>query len=317
MRSRSFSFLLVPILCFLLATNVLAATDFSTSDVSAHDSALLEPKRLGARHYIEGTSLTEDTLALAKMLTINQTLDDLSKLAKEPESKPNQENLVQVMLLRQNCERKIQFASLELEEALANIDGDLAYTQLEYSLFADKRDRSIALNNAATFLTSGTLGILDSATGIKYAAPIPNVFGITGNAAAVAFPLWGLRSPKYKSIQNGSVGNMLAPLFDLPYQGSGYDPIIWKYLNTVALDEKDNITRRQALLNRWKKFRNLSKEGTKNEKYIKQLSGLLEPGEKVSLDLLKTRTELLVELRAEVQSLYADLSDLNTEIMKY
>ncbi len=304
-------------LCFSISTNVFAATDLSAPQASLEDNALLEPKRQGARHYIEGTSLTEDTLALAKMLTIHQTLDDLKRVVKETGTKPNQESLVQIMFLRQNCERKIQFASLELEEALANIDGDLTYTQLEYSLFSAKHDRSVMLNNAATFLTSGTLGIMDSATSIKYAAPIPNVFGITGNASAVAIPLWGLRSPKYKSIQNGSAGNMLAPLFDLPYSGAGYDPIIWTYLNTVALDEKDNLTRRQALLKRWKRFRSVSKEDSKNEKYIKQLSGFLEPGEKVTLDLLKTRIELLVELRSEVQSLYADLSDLNTEIMKY
>lgn len=313
-RSRSF-FLILP-LSFLLSTNVFAATE-SLAPESSADNALLEPKRVGARHYIEGTSLTEDTLALAKMLAIHQTLDDLKKVVKEAGTKPNQESLVQIVFLRQNCERKIQFASLELEEALASIDSDLAYSQLEYSLFSAKHDRSVALNNAATFLTSGTLGILDSSTGIKYAAPIPNVFGITGNASAVAIPLWGLRPQKYKSIQSGNIGNMLAPLFDLPYKGSGYDPIIWKYLNTIALDEKDSLTRRQALLNRWKKFRNVSKEETKNEKYIRQLSGFLKPDEKVSLDLLKTRIELLVELRAEVQSLYADLSDLNTEIMKY
>ena len=304
-------------LCFSISTNVFAATDPSAPQVSPEDSALLEPKRQGARHYIEGTSLTEDTLALAKMLTIHQTLDELKKVVKETGSKPNQESLVQIMFLRQNCERKIQFASLELEEALANIDGDLTYTQLEYSLFSAKHDRSVMLNNAATFLTSGTLGILDSATSIKSGAPLPNVFGITGNASAVAIPLWGLRSPKYKSIQSGDAGNMLAPLFDLPYRGAGYDPIIWTYLNTVALDEKDKLTRREALLKRWKRFRNVSNEESKNKKYIKQLAGFLEPGEKVSLDLLKTRIELLVELRSEVQSLYADLSDLNTEIMKY
>lgn len=204
-----------------------------------------------------------------------------------------------------------------MEEALANIDGDLTYTQLEYSLFSAKHDRSVMLNNTATFLTSGTLGVLDSSSGIKYGAPLPNIFGITGNAAAVAIPLWGLRPRKYKSLQGGNGGNMLAPIFDLAYEGVGYDPIVWKYLNTVALDEKENNTRRQALLARWKKFRDLSKDEKKNETEIKQLAGLIAKGEKVSLDLLKTRTELLVELRAEVQSLYADLSDLNTEIMKY
>lgn len=275
------------------------------------------PSRKLERHYIAGTSLTEDTLSLARMLKIDKTIEELKSAIKNAGDSPNQEQLVRIMFLRQNCERAIQFASLELEEALANIDGDLADTDLEYSLFSAKYERSVILNNAATFLTSGTLGVLDSATGIKYGAPTPNVFGITGNAAAVAIPLWGLRPRKYKPLRSESSGNMLTPIFGLPYDGVGYDPIIWQYLNAVALDEKDQITRRQALLDRWKKFRRLSRDGQKNETEVKRLAGIFEKGDKVTLDLLKTRRELLTELRAEVQSMYADLSDLNTEIIKY
>ena len=312
-------YLLIVILLFLTSSHTSEAkkADGEKEGSISDEHLSLKPKGRTERHYISGTSLTEDTLALAKMLNIDQTLEDLKKTVTEAGGNPNQESLVRIIYLRQNCERAIQFASLELEEALASIDGDLTYTQLEYSLFSGKQERSVMLNNAATFLTSGTLGVLDSASGIKHAAPVPNIFGITGNAAAVAIPLWGLLPHKYKSLQSGSGGNMLAPIFDLSYKGVGYDPIVWKYLNTVALDEKETLTRRQVLLERWKKFRDLSKDEKKNAVEIKRLAGFLETGEKVSLDLLKTRAELLAELRTEVQSLYADLSDLNTEIMKY
>lgn len=286
------------------------------AEAPSGDDVSLTPKSRTQRRHLAGTSLTEDALALARMLQLEETIHQLKVLVKEAGSSPNQEQLVKIMYLRQNCQRATQFASLELEEALASIDGDLSYTDLEYSLFSARHDRSVMLNNAATFMTSGTLGVLDSASGIKYAAPVPNIFGITGNAAAVAIPLWGLRPRKYKPLQSGSGGNMLAPIFDLEYDGVGYDPIVWKYLNTVPLDEKEQTTRRQALLKRWGKFRELSKS-SKKEKEIKHLCGILEKDEKVTLDLLKTRRELLVELRAEVQSMYADLSDLNTEIMKY
>ncbi len=302
---------------FLTGPSVFAEPKHSDAGSNIDSGALLNPKRRTERRYISGTSLTSDTLALAKMLNIHQTIEDLKRVVTEAGSNPDQERLVQIMYLRQNCQRAIQFASLELEEALANIDGDLAYTQLEYSLFSGKYDRSVMLNNVTTFLVAGTFGILDSASGIKHPAPIPNIFGIAGNASAVAIPLLGLRPRKYRPLQRGNDGNMLAPIFDLPYEGVGYDPIVWKYLNTVALDEKDTLTRRQKLLERWKQFRNLSKDEKRDGKDIRQLSGFLETGEKVTLELLKTRTELLVELRAEIQSLYADLSDLNTEVMKY
>jgi len=307
--SLAFSFLLT-------ASGVLAATQQPAEGAASDVDALLKPSGKTERNYFAGTSLTEDTLALSRMLDIHQTIEDLKKAVKEGGSNPDQASLVRIMFLRQNCQRALQFGSLELEEALANIDGDLAATQLEYSKFSAKYERSMTLNNTATFLTSGTLGILDSSSSINRPPPLSNIFGITGNAASVAIPLWGLRPHRYKSLQSGDAGNMLAPIFDLPYEGVGYDPIIWKYLNSVAHDEKKTITRRQALLARWQKYRDLAKDN-KHKDEIKRLAGYLKPGEKISLELLKTRSELLVELRAEIQSMYADLSDLNTEIMKY
>ena len=275
--------------------------------------AKLHPKHKLGRRYIPGTSLTEDTLALARMLKITEDMEELKRASKDKNN--STESQVKLIGLRQKCQSAIQFAALELEEALANIDGDLTYTQLEYSLNSAKFERSTNLNNTATFLSAGTLGVLDSSSGIKYAAPVPNIFGITGNALSVAIPLWGLRPRKYKSMQDGKNGNMLAPIFDLPYEGAGYDPIVWKYLNTAALDENEKSTRREALLARWQKFRDLSMDKKKDD--VRRLSGFLDKNGKVTLDLLKTRTELLVELRAEVQSMYADLSDLNSEIVKY
>lgn len=304
------------VIFFFMSSGAFAAPDQTHESSNPDNLGALKTRAKTKRRYIDGTSLTEDTVALAKMLKIQDTIEELKTVVRQAGSSPDQGSLVRIMYLRQNCQRALQFASLELEEALANIEGDLTYTELEYSLFSAKQERSVMLNNAAAFLTSGTLGVLDSASGIKYAAPVPNIFGISGNAAAVAIPLWGLRPRKYKSLQSSNNGNMLAPVFDLDYEGVGYDPIIWQYLNTPALDEQETLTRKQALLARWKKFRNLS-TATKDKNEIRQLAGLLQTGEKVSLDLLKTRSELLVELRTEVQSLYADLSDLNTEIMKY
>lgn len=304
-------------LSLLLILHLLHPQDASANSGTSNADPASLPVRKSERRYLPGTELTPDTLALAQMLNIDKTIEDLRSVVKESGPKPNQDQLVRIMFLRQTCERAIQFASLELEEALAYIDGDLSLTDLEYSMFSAKNDRSVALNNAATFLVAGTLGVLDSASGLKYDAPVPNIFGITGNAAAVAIPLYGLRTRKYRPLRVEGKGNMLTPIFELPYEGVGYDPIIWRYLNTVALDEDEALTRKEVLLDRWKKYRQISREGTSKESAIKHLAGIFEKGDKVTLDLLKTRRELLVDLRAVIQSMYADLSDLNSEIMKY
>lgn len=301
----------------LLCACLLATNSSHAIAAPSKDKDLDE--RSGLHRYpkenVPGTAMTTDALAIAKMLKIDHTLEELKAIVKTPGAEPPADQRTDVMYLRQKCARATQYASLELEEALANIDGDLTYTNLEYSLFSAKHERSVNLNNAATFLTSGTLGVIDSASGIIYGAPTPNIFGITGNAAAVAIPLWGLRPRKYKSI-NPNAGNMLAPIFDLDYEGVGYDPIIWAYLNSAPAGDKSNTPRKQMLLMRWKKFRHYDADTAKGKEDIERLAGVSQ-NKAVTLDLLKTRAELLVELRAQVQAMYADLSDLNTEIMKY
>jgi hypothetical protein len=290
-----------------------APPSFSSSPGTGQETLGL--KRTSRSRHRNSGALTEDTLALAKMLNIDETLAELKKVVSESGENPTDSQLIRIIFLRQKCERATQFASLELEEALAYLDGDLSYTNMQYSIFSAKHERSIALNNTATFITSGTLGILDSASGLKYGTPVPNIFGITGNASAVAIPLWGLRPRQYKPLQQGHSGNSLAPIFGLPFDDESYDPIIWKYLNARALDENATQTRRETLLSRWKQLRKLDVE--KDEAQIRRLCGLMDKDEKITLDLLKTRAELLVELRTEVQTMYTDLSDLNSEVMKY
>lgn len=236
---------------------------------------------------LPGTELTADALSLANALKIDGTLEELKAVVRNSGPEASQSELVKIMFLRQTIARKLQFVSLELEEALANIDGDLSYTNMQYSLFSSKHDRSVMLNNVATFLTSGSMGVLDSATSITQSPPLPNVFGITGNSAAIAIPLWGLRPRKYKPLRNETTGNMLAPIFDLQYSGEGYDPIIWQYLESIPADSKDNLTRRQLLLSTWKKFRKFDKEKAASKENIAKVAEVSKDNETVTLDLLK------------------------------
>lgn len=320
MRTRLRSYLLLAIIhldciAVLALSQPLSAAPPSSSSSPENGHETLGLKRTSRSRHRNSGALTEDTRALATMLNINETLAELKKVVSEGGENPTDSQLIRIIFLRQKCERATQFASLELEEALAYLDGDLSYTNMQYSILSAKHERSIALNNAATFITSGTLGVLDSASGLKYGTPVPNIFGITGNASAVAIPLWGLRPRQYKPLQQGHSGNSLAPIFGLPFDDESYDPIIWKYLNARALDENATLTRRETLLSRWKQLRKLDVE--KDEAQIRRVCGLMDKDEKITLDLLKIRAELLVELRTEVQTMYTDLSDLNSEIMKY
>lgn len=291
------------------ASLCLAAEPISSSPAAPKDSGSFE--------------LPANAMQMARLLNVVEVMKDLKERVATSDSsqvkQTNQTNddLIQVLLLRQKLSRAVQYASLELEEALANIDGDIASNSMQLSFFTAKHDRSALLNGMTTFIASGTLGVLDSSLGIKQAAPIPNIFGIAGNSVAIGLPLLGLYPAKYKNPEAGQrKGNMLAPIFGRPYSGAGYDPLIWSYLEAipavpaVAAGE----TRREHLLRDWQSYRGLTK-GSQSKPFIDQVSGVSARDSRISLDLLKARSEFLVDLRAVIQQMYKDISDLNSYLM--
>lgn len=266
----------------------------------------------------QGEEPTANAMQMARLLKIVDVMSELKEKAATAESQQANDQLIQILLLRQKLSRAVQYASLELEEALANIDGDIASNSMHLSYFTAKHDRSALLNGMTTFIASGTLGVLDSSLGINQAAPIPNIFGIAGNSVAVGLPLLGLYPPKYKNPDAGQrKGNMLAPIFGRQYSGAGYDPLIWSYLEAVpASSANSSLTdsRREHLLKEWQSYRGLAK-GSQNKVFIDQVTGVSSKDSRVSLDILKARSEFLVDLRAVIQQMYKDISDLNSYIM--
>jgi len=230
-------------------------------------------------------------MQMARLLNIVYVMKDLKEKAATSDAshlRQSSDDLIQALLLRQKLSRAVQYASLELEEALANIDGDIASNSMQLSFFSAKHDRSALLNGMTTFIVSGTLGVLDSSLGINQAAPIPNIFGIAGNSVAIGLPLLGLYPAKYKNPEAGQrKGNMLAPIFGRPYSGAGYDPLIWNYLEAIpavpAVTAAASVSgkasapaagesRRDHLLRDWQPYRGLTK-GAQGKLFVDQVSG--------------------------------------------
>lgn len=294
--------------CSILAASAETHTD--TEGLQKHEIA----SPASAPH--EDEPLTLNAKQLAEMLDIVGSIEELRAIAGRFNKDKNKVDAVDLILVRQKLSCAIQYAALELEEALANIDGELGTTNMQYSYFSLRHDHGVLMNNVATFVSSGTLGVLDSSTSIKSGAPLPNIFGITGNSLAIGIPMLGLRESKYKNPSKGErKGNMLAPIFGRTYAGSGYDPIVWTYLEAVPAQSKTKLSRRQSLLKDWQSYRQLSAEDPKSRVTVDQLIGISAHDAKISLNLLKTRSEMLLELRGQVQQMYKDISDLNTGIM--
>jgi hypothetical protein len=307
---RASAFALLSVLCAqldgLAQTKVAAATaPDGKQDVFEHGA--LPPQAHGK----EG-AMPPDVVQLVQILKLQDTIAHLEKLSDS--GKQSIEQTVETLLLRQKLSRSIQYASLELEEALANIDGDLTNNNLKYAYYSAKRDRKQLMTGVGTFVGSGTMGVLDSGLSFKLDSAVPHIFGVTGNALSVGLPLLALRATKYKDVRHQILrGNMLAPIFGRPYTGEGYDPIIWAYLETVPAESGSTLTRRQMLVKNWQRYRGLSDSDAGSKALIDELTGY-RANDTVSVDMLKLRSDLLVDLRALIQQMYRDISNLNTAV---
>jgi len=259
--------------------------------------------------------LSAPALELAERLNVVNTMRSLQSKHQEYQLSGDQRSLLETVVLRQKLMEAVQHAAIEVEEAVAAIDGDLALANMLLAYASSKRDRSIMMTNIATFVGSGTFGMLDASTDIRLRSPTPQILGILGSSIATGLPLFGLRRRDYQNPrQKKGEPNMLAPIFERPFQSESYDPLIWSYLESAAAPGS-NQTRRQQLLHRWETLRGLDTTGSDAQNYIDALVGMPGKEDRISVELVKTRAELLYDLRSVVHLMYRDISELNTAIM--
>jgi hypothetical protein len=241
----------------------------------------------------------------------------IAKQAEYDRSK-NPQALIEAMAARQKLLMLLQHAALEVEEALAGIDGDLTINNMLLSYVTSKKERSNNLNNIATFIGSGTFGMADSGTSIKMSPPVPQIFGLVSSAIAVGLPMLALRGGSYRNPRKEATeANTLSPIFGRPYQGATYDPIVWNYIESVPPDGTSNETRRQLLLQRWQAYRGVrTTRGGNDKEFLDSLVGGPTKSNKLSLDVLKTRAELLFDVRALVQLMYKDISEISSMVVE-
>lgn len=262
--------------------------------------------------------LSSSAQQLAEQLHMLPIMHELQSKQLEYQRHKDSTLLIEIIALRQKLFILTQHAALEVEEALAGIDGDLVETNLLLAYVSAKRDRAVMLNNVATFVGAGSFGLLDSSTSIKLNSPTPQIFGIIGNSIATGLPLFSLHHSKYENPRRYKAEpNMLAPIFGRPYFGASYDPVVWKYIDSAAIEGEQPQSRRQLLLQRWRAYRGVSTiTSAKQQELIDALVGNPNKSATVTPELLKTRAELLFDVRALVQLMYKDISELNSACLQ-
>ncbi len=262
-----------------------------------------------------GQPLSPQAQELANWLKLSSLMARVKTMHTEYRRSHDKDSRLDILILQFRLARKIQDAALQLEETFANLDGDLAQTNMLLAYASTKHDRTLLLTNVATFTGSGTFGILDSSIRLGGGAA-SDIFGILSSATAVGLPLLSLRTPKYGNPRKNQPRlNMIAPVFEMKSNGEGYEPVVWQYINSVPPNSVSQKTRREMLIDSWKAYRGFGKEtGMSRQETIREIIDAPSKSNKLTIDALKTRAELLIDIRALVQAMYRDLAELDNAV---
>lgn len=300
-------FLCLSLIYTSLATEVLAKKAVLAAEKEDQFDIFDRPANAPLLRTRVSSKLSEQANHLMMDLQLEEAFKELKKL----ESENSSENELRILVLQSLISRKIQKASLEIQETFSNIDGDIAQNNMLLAYASNRQERLLRMTDVATFLTIGTFGVLESAVGRE--TGLSDIFGLVGSSASIALPLAALKpmhfnNPRYNQPRT----NMLAPIFDVEYKGDGYEPIVWNYLNSVPPQSVSMRTRREMLIKSWQSYRSFDEiKGETNRKIFRQIIEAPSKENRLTVDSLKTRAQLLLDVRSLVQALYRDLAELD------
>jgi len=219
-------------------------------------------------------------------------------------------------------------ASAILQETNFAIDFVLAELQAEYDLyismlgtFTNDRDKAVLKTNALSFVTNGILWALAEGYDIPtYRYPrlsIPS--GINGIAAGVvpsiasAYALYQLNGKQKTSEEDP---NMLAKLFNYPTsQEIEYPGSVWNFMNSVPPGDQSGKTRKDQLIDRWVKDKNIPSFTDRTaKKDLDIITASVSRRKGLSISTLNTRQTMLEQLSAEILKMKRLLYDLSMAV---
>ncbi|HEY9731967.1 MAG TPA: hypothetical protein V6C89_08645 [Drouetiella sp.] len=211
--------------------------------------------------------------------------------------------------------RRILINSLEVRNAVDQIDQELVTEYTVQGEMIAKMNKRIEITNAVNFLQSGITGLVGGGLGYvnNHAAQCAgNGMNIASGSAVIVlalFSMWQARGGKrpYKAKPN-----MLGPVFDLKDspEYTRFSSLVWEQLNAPATGNfaDNSISRREWLLRHWKKDGVLTVDST-NPQTLQKLAavGPAYTPKSENLNLIKNRIYMLSELRTQVETFDAEL----------
>jgi hypothetical protein len=268
-------------------------------------------------------ALTDEARELAKELNLPGLLANLDQLKtrvqnngggtqKTVDTLADRQELLET---RQEYEKRVLKASLEVDYVLATIDGEQHRFELMRGDLESNRDSSVMQTNIAAQVSNGVLWVLScSYTIASRTQPRfdtnDGVNGILAGAIPTVLSLYAFYQLKGRARDLPANPNMLAPLLGTGQDARDYYPkSVLDFLNTVPAGQ--TVSRRQALIANWIKSKQLNKPDSKNyDRNMQIISGTLAQRRALTLSLLSKQLTMLGDLRTQVCSMKRGILEL-------
>src|SRR5882724_4367715 len=212
---------------------------------------------------------------VAKELGITQLIERLYKLPESERGLNGGSMSLEALSLRQQITEIVVGTSLDIDGVIAEIDNENGQLNSIRSDLESRRDRAQKINNIASIVSGGALGVVGTALQFKSStANLGNVIGLSGGAASVVLSIIGIKQQSGGQRALVRSPNMLAKLFDRQAEfHSDYPDDVWTYLNAVRPADSGNGTRRAQLIDQWQQSGRIDKPNTpKGQKKIDVLT---------------------------------------------
>ncbi|MFN8655770.1 MAG: hypothetical protein U0105_05490 [Candidatus Obscuribacterales bacterium] len=255
-----------------------------------------------------GLNLTPTARDIAQQLDLMPLLEQIA--AYQARSSLDLRDEIELLKLKQRLHSKLFVAALQVRDATARIERELAMINRMRGVLEDKRDRAIKLNSMENVAASGAMGEVAQA-GSLFRNEVPGeVIGLVAGAATIGLGTWALRQQTGAKQRVSIKPNMLTEIFNFQAdRESTYPAVIWNYLNRAPVGETK--TRLQLLIERWQRFKVIpvNLKGPEAQKRIGILSNTRHNGT-VNIDTFNDQADMLLDIKSEIFQMDKDLLEL-------
>jgi hypothetical protein len=264
-------------------------------------------------------NLSEDALQLAGQLQLLEKFRRLEELRQSElaatGSPASVERRLEILELKEDISETLDATRMEIEYVRSALAAELAVQSELVRAYTQRRDNRVLQSNLWSFRTNGALWAVTEALSIPtYSHPRYSVsagtLGIMAGLLPTAFSLVALRTSQGGSFDRQRRPNMLARVFDYPFNPAiDYPESVWNFLNSPPAHRKGEGSRIKLLIDQWLADRNIHILSSLNNKAeLDLLTGSAE--QHLSISLLSDRVAMMSQLDALVSLMNRPLLEL-------